>query len=429
MNARDILNAMDVADETLLQEVDHLRTAKRSLFKWGALAACLCLLCGGIWLLATLPQATESQLLQAETTFNTESIFEPSESFLPTEEIKLFEPYYNEANVAIDGALRQDVCLFSQQLSEAELASFTPEEKPDWMNISGYAVFTGDGTLRQVVLLATTNLPDVSIKITLAGQKPFYDVVMPDAPQVSVWNGIEFTLWRSSFDDGSLELFAQASISESFCTFSLHGSQNTRAQNEADFAMILQTFAEADFGLDALSAIEAQKIPVMYDEEVTHDEALNTEPFGRYFPATIPDGFHEESIRSYLDRYNAYLSGLWTKGYDELQWKVSLLTGEDEHRLTHAEDTERYDLSLYPIPRADSVPEELREVVDNPIFYAEELTPDVVWSRAYKTGEQGDSNGWRLSFSVLFGDTVIEVRSKGVDPDWICQQLSIFPLE
>ena len=103
-----------------------------------------------------------------------------------------------------------------------------------------------------------------------------------------------------------------------------------------------------------------------------------------------------------------------------------MLAEEDKQRLTHTEETERYDLSLYPIPRADSVPEELREVVDNPIFYAEELSPELIWARAYKTGEQGDSNGWRMSFSVLYGDMVVTVRSKGVDPDWIYKQLASF---
>lgn len=427
MNVREILNAMDIVEEDLLLEVDHLRTRKKSVFNWIAVAACLCLLCCGAWMLALLPEASESQ--PTEKAFNTEPIFEASASQIPTEEVKLFEPYYNEATASVSGSLREDVCLFSQQLNEAETLSFTPHRKPDWMELSGYAVFTGDGALRQVVLLATTNLPDVSVKITLATQKTFSDVVLPDEPRVSLWNSIKFTLWRTLCPDESSELFAQATINECFCTFSLHGTQETSAQNEADFAMVLQTFAEADFGLDALSAIRAQEIPVMYDKKVTHEEALGIEPFGKYFLPTIPDGFQEESIRRYLDRYDAHLSGLWTKGYDELYWKVSTLTEADKNRLTHAEDTERYDLSRYPIPRADSVPESLREVVDNPIFFADELTSGLIWSRAYKTDEQVESNGWRLAFSVVFGETVIEVRCKGVDPDWIYQQLSGFPLD
>ena len=55
-----------------------------------------------------------------------------------------------------------------------------------------------------------------------------------------------------------------------------------------------------------------------------------------------------------------------------------------------------------------------------------ELSSELIWTRAYKTGEQGDSNGWRMSFSVLYGDMVVTVRSKGVDPDWIYKQLASF---
>ena len=87
------------------------------------------------------------------------------------------------------------------------------------------------------------------------------------------------------------------------------------------------------------------------------------------------------------------------------------------------DEINNYDLALYPIPRASSVPKELRQIVDNPIFYAEELTQDAVWARAYKTGETGDSDGWRMTFSVIYGDTVVEIRGKGVNPEWIYQQL------
>ena len=55
---------------------------------------------------------------------------------------------------------------------------------------------------------------------------------------------------------------------------------------------------------------------------------------------------------------------------------------------------------------------------------AEKLTSDLIWARAYKPNEQGDSNGWRMHFSILCGDVVVTVRSKGVDPDWLWARLS-----
>ena len=114
---------------------------------------------------------------------------------------------------------------------------------------------------------------------------------------------------------------------------------------------------------------------------------------------------------------------MWTQGYNELRWKVSFFRPEDEVRVTGVSNRENYDLSLYPIPRAESVPTHLQEIVDNPIFYAEELTAETVMARAYQSAEAGESTQWHMAFSVKYGDILVEVRSKGVDPLWIYQQL------
>lgn len=57
-------------------------------------------------------------------------------------------------------------------------------------------------------------------------------------------------------------------------------------------------------------------------------------------------------------------------------------------------------MALYPIPLCDLVPDELREVVDHPIFESEELTEELVWARAHEVEDTGDTNVWRTSFSV-----------------------------
>jgi len=108
---------------------------------------------------------------------------------------------------------------------------------------------------------------------------------------------------------------------------------------------------------------------------------------------------------------------------DGLSWVVTPYTEEDVPRLTSVDDKKNYDLSLYPIPRADSVPDELREIVDNPIFSAEELTLEAVYCRAYKVDDAGDTDGWRMIFSVKYGDVIVSVSTKGVEPEWLYQQI------
>ena len=66
--------------------------------------------------------------------------------------------------------------------------------------------------------------------------------------------------------------------------------------------------------------------------------------------------------------------------------------------------------------------------MDNPIFEAEELTLDAVYSRAYKVNDAGDMDGWRMRFSVKYGDVIVSVSTKGVDPEWLYHQLvSLLP--
>ena len=149
---------------------------------------------------------------------------------------------------------------------------------------------------------------------------------------------------------------------------------------------------------------------------LTPEEAMADEAFGSFFPSAAPSGFEAEAISRYKDS----LTGLWTSIYRELHWTVRAFADTDASRLTAASDTQNYDLTRYPIPRAESVPAELREIVDNPIFYADELTQAVVDARTY----EGDEGYDCFCFSVKYGGILVTVRAKGVEPAWVCQQLT-----
>ena len=190
-----------------------------------------------------------------------------------------------------------------------------------------------------------------------------------------------------------------------------------------DFEVFADCFTAYKDGKPDLSAIKADAIPAFFDLKLTLSEAQADADFGAYMLGTVPSGYVEESIRRYRDQNNDYLSGLWTKGYDELNWSVSHYSEQDANRLTGIDETENYDLSMYPIPRAQSVPEKLREIVNDPIFIAEELTLDAVYARACKNGDSGDSNGNRMTFSVKYDDVIVRISSKGVEPEWVYQQL------
>lgn len=161
-------------------------------------------------------------------------------------------------------------------------------------------------------------------------------------------------------------------------------------------------------------------------QALTLPQAQAMAPQGAYLPDT-PQGFQLES--AYYDPTEDCLTLLWTRpgAYDELRWSISPYGASHVPRLTAVADLENYDLSRYPIPRADSVPEALREVVDHPIFPGEELSQEAVQRRAYTLEDAGDSQGPRMSFGVRYGDMVVELTAKGVDPGWVYGQLATLP--
>ncbi len=144
------------------------------------------------------------------------------------------------------------------------------------------------------------------------------------------------------------------------------------------------------------------------------------EAVGTFLPSEAPAGFSFAGAT-----YSEYgYAALWSRGMEELHWRIRDYQDGDSQCLTRVADTQNYDLALYPIPRAQSVPEELRQIVDNPIFRAEELTQEAVNARAQWVNDAGDSGGCRMRFSVLYGKKVVSITSKGVSPEWIYSQLS-----
>lgn len=149
------------------------------------------------------------------------------------------------------------------------------------------------------------------------------------------------------------------------------------------------------------------------------DEAFADTDYGIYLPKNVPAGFSFESAIRFHDEERNCLSVLWTSGMDEIHWYVSKLEENDKARITTVADTKNYDLRLYLIPLAESVPDELYQIVDNPIFDIDDLTLEAVQARTYEVQDSGDVTGPRMNFSVLYGDTLVEISAKGATPEAI----------
>ena len=419
MSKDRVVDSLGKIDDDMIQSVEALRQKKKrpAWMKWGAMAACFCLLIAAVAVAPNLFPGTtpvppnnndfpiQTDPNQSEGSEHTEGPWNP------------WQANFNTATGVLDAARRYIPGYFTEELSADEIETLEPGMRIEYMQYSGFAGFDGDGNLIDVCLNVTTSIPNNDVSILISEDGITRDYVMDMVkPVISVCEKVEYKVYQWDNGNGQVTLAADAIINGYSYAFTMQTSTQNVKQAKEDFTRVLECFAYYAEGKPDLSAVVADEIPEWFDKSLSHQEALNDSDFGTFMLREVPSGFVAESIRRYKDQTADYLSGLWTSGYDELWWKVYTLGEADKDRLTSIEDTENYDLSLYPIPRASSVPEDLRELVDNPVFSADELTMDAVWARAYTTGEAGDSDGWRMAFSV-------EVRTKGVDPEWVYHQL------
>lgn len=445
MRGNDFLDKLELVDDKYLEEAEQATGKKKlSWRKYGTIAACFCLLIAGgvgishLWReKPPMPPVTEGPMATSTVDKRDDvdvsgsvPLVQITETACPTEPVTPKEVfYYNEAApVAIERIYIPRY--FEEELKGKKLLAVLPKNE-EGFGMSGKAGFDGEGSLLMVMLTVSAGRSRQTVAVTMsdAGYALSGCTVwspLGEAETVTTqYNGVEYTLYRCAYDDGATTaLEASMSVGECRFVFSLTTATEELNQAKEAFEQVLVAFTKYADGTPDLSAVTPEEIPESIDEKISMTEAQAVPVFGEYFLETVPEGYREEGIRRYKDKWNDYLSGLWSKGYSDISWKVHFYTDEDASRLTKVSETERYDLALYPIPRAESVPVELQSVVDNPIFAIEELTLDAVWKRAYKVEDESDE--WRMEFSVKYGDILVEVRTEGVTPEWLYEELKEF---
>ena len=427
MSENKVVDSLGRIDDDMIQSVEALRrTKKRSAWKkWGAMAACFCLLLAAVAAAPNLlPGTAPIPPNNNDFPVHDSSVqLDPnqSEGLQNTEDLRTpWTIHYNEVSskIAANRAFIKGV--FTEALNEAELAALKPRTD---LNCSGYARFDNYGNLLEVVMQAETTLPESPVTISLADYYFGLDYVMSGAEVVSVCNGVDYRVYQ--YQPGNkVELFAYTIINDIYLVFGMDVPQDELEQAKEEFHRVLECFAYYEEGKPDLSTIVPEEIPELMEQTFSTLSEAQAEPdFGKYMPSELPTGFGDAAIYRFRFQDANFLTASWSKGLDNLSWAVSPYTEQDAPRLTGVDEKEKYDLSLYPIPRADSVPDELREIVNDPIFEAEELTLEAVYCRAYKVDEAGDTDGWRMRFSVRYDDVVIAVSTKGVAPEWVYHQL------
>lgn len=404
-------------NENYIREAERMKRPKKSVWlRWGKLSACFLLFIATIVAIPNLfpnvaPTLTNNTTNQSEGTESVEDMRVP------------WTVHFNEVTSVLDASRAYIKGYFTEQLSDTELEALEPSMCFEYMNYSGYAGFDQDGNLLDVNMMVTTSLPDHMVTVSITDYSFGSCYVVDDEEEISVCENVEYKVYQYE-SANTVTLGAESIINDFYFHFSMDTAKMDLEQAKEEFKCVLECFAKYEEGKPDFSIIVPEEIPELTEIIFsTLSEAQSESDFGQYMPSEIPDEFGEAAIRRFKFQNSNYLSGLWSKGLDDLTWIVRPFTEEEAYRLTSVENKENYDLSLYPIPRADSVPDELREIVDNPIFMAEELTLDTIYCRAYKVDDVGDTDGWRMKFSVKYGDVIVEVSAKGVEPEWMYQQL------
>lgn len=149
-------------------------------------------------------------------------------------------------------------------------------------------------------------------------------------------------------------------------------------------------------------------------EEITLQEARSVAVFGEYVPDYVPSGYVLESV--YREKNGESgdtesISLCWTHGMDSIFWTISMADAASIS-VVDISKPETYDVHLYEIPYADTVPQEYRQSFDNPVFAEADFSLDLVKSRMKVVSDVGDTDTPRGDFSVLYENGVL-VRFNG----------------
>jgi len=452
--------------ETLLN-LEAGKKSARPWMKYGALAACAALIIGvGAWKLALAPATTPNppqssgQFAAGYTSLPGEKdVVESDDLFVvssPAGGGKLAFPMIPDINY-------QDITDQSQLSSDASRAylpgSFMtnlkkediqtifwgPEGKPQadhpkteqgdlpWMlfwdgyTLQGRALYDGQGQLMELWLWGEQDRASFELELC-PGALPFTCCIDANRGDIiSEFNGVSVAGWSQVYDrdgDGQddyicgSEFMTKNDIGVRF----VNRNSLMRAEYEQDGSMDLggaQAFnalfvrqALTDGGLYLDHLAESENIPAWREESFsTLAQARQEADFAPYLPTAEPKGYNEFYGRlSYQEGHSNSLFVRWSRGYDNVEVCI-YRDGYYSYNLVSPDQPETYDLSLYPIPWCDSVPEKYRDTVDRPAFKAEDMSLAIVEAR----GREHDTGGMTYSFDVLHPDgTVVSYRCDGL---------------
>ena len=400
--------------------------------RWGALAACCVLAVGlGLWRLG-------ARQTPGEDGPGTSAISgqEPLTDDVP-------QITYRRETVSVAAAIALPDGSFTRELPAEQLAALLAREGESldsvlaalgWTDyaLRGEAIYDGAG---QLWLLTVTGQHPDGPEFTLElcpGELPPSCVVTPAQESTQV-NGVSVSAWYGSWDrdgDGKTEHVCESEF--------MAGDVGVHYENaDAPFtarygstdgelggAQKLNAMAVGRFlgqGIDLSEIMTAEDVPAWREESFSSlTQARQEEEFAPYLPTENVPGCGE--FYGHLSWQESSYNDLfvrWSRGYDDVEVAVCRCS-QPQYALADVNAPEQYDVRLYDIPWSESVPEEYRDMVYDPVFRAEDMSLSVVQARTLYREDTGEGRTVSIRFAVLHPDgTLVRYLCKGLTAEQV----------
>ncbi len=458
----------ELHERLLSLDVKKKRPGSRWM-KYGALAACAALIIGvGAWKLAPAPATTpnppqssgqfaadytplpgEKDVVESDDLFVVSSPAEGGKLAFPMIPDINYQDITDQSQLSSDASRAYLPGSFMTNLKKEDVQTifWGPEGKPQadhpkteqgdlpWMlfwdgyTLQGRALYDGQGQLMELWVWGEQDRASFELELC-PGALPFTCCIDANRGDIiSEFNGVSVAGWSQVYDrdgDGQddyicgSEFMTKNDIGVRFVNrnslmrveYEQDGSMDLGGAQAFNALFVRQALTDGGLYLDHLA--ENENIPAWREESFsTLAQARQEADFAPYLPTAEPEGYNEFYGRlSYQEGHSNSLFVRWSRvgAYDNVEVAV-YQEGYHSYNLVSPDQPETYDLSLYPIPWCDSVPEKYRETVDRPAFKAEDMSLDIVEAR----GREHDTGGMTYSFDVLHPDgTLVSYRCDGL---------------
>ncbi len=401
MNKEDLFRAVGEIDDALIEDFENAAQQRRHWGRVGALAACVCVLAAGalVWLSGgSAPLPAQGTPTQPTATTALASADKTQPGLTPLSALPQLSYAEGGGELAADIALPDGY--FFRDLTDGALASIWGMQTLSWegcdaaaFGLDGRLIYDGTGRVWRAVL--TGELDGSSFTVTLSPERVPATCIVHEGGATCEIYGTDVTALRSG---DHIEITFLRGEGASAVGVRIEAYHATAETEELLTRIVSQSLRED--GVLQLDQLKTDDVPAWRSEVLTEPQARAEAGFGEYLPDTLPAGYGFEAAYRELGEDRNWLSATWCRDYASVSVTVDKCA--DLRGLVHADEVEKYDRDYYGTDKPD-VPDEYYDSWSSPVFYAQELTKEVVARRV----SESDMGNVYTHFGVLYPDGTV----------------------